>query len=301
MNNLIAKDFNGSRVHTFIWNGRPCWIANEVVSLFGYAEGSVTIQDCIEAEDFEAGIEYDVLRGEDLRAFKQVVGQVTNGDLVTSLKFTPQLTIFYEDGLYGFLEYTHKPEGVQFRKWIRREVLPEIRQTGAYVVKSRESQKALPAWDKATIAHIRVAKELAKASGVRVERAMAVALAKAQSETGVDLNDYRKLLPPVDEKEAEMLNSSQIGDKLGLKASEINLRLEKMGLLLGIREPGAKAGSTRLVKKNPWRLTDEGKKYGIMQDATNETETKAGNKSHWEGFQILWRPTVLDLFLKEAK
>lgn len=298
MNNLIAKDFNGTQVHTFIWNGRPCWIANEVVSLFNYADTSKTIQDCIGAEDFEPGLEYEVLRGEELKAFKEMVICVTTSTVVPNK--TTQLTILYEDGLYGFLQYTDRPEGIQFRKWIRREVLPEIRQTGAYVVKSKESQKVLPAWDKATIAHIRVAKELAKASGVRVERAMAVALAKAQSETGVDLNDYRKLLPPVDEKEAEMLNSSQIGDKLGLKASEVNLRLEKMGLLLGIREPGAKAGSTRLVKRNPWRLTDEGKKYGIMQDATNEMETKAGNKSHWEGFQILWRSTVLDLFLKEA-
>ena len=34
--------------------------------------------------------------------------------------------------MYGFLQYTDKSIGVKFRKWIRREVIPEIRKTGSY-------------------------------------------------------------------------------------------------------------------------------------------------------------------------
>ncbi|OFU01736.1 antirepressor, partial [Clostridium sp. HMSC19D07] len=44
------------------------------------------------------------------------------------------------DGLYGFLQYTDKPIGVQFRKWLRREVLPSIRQTGAYITNNADPQ-----------------------------------------------------------------------------------------------------------------------------------------------------------------
>ncbi len=131
MNNLIVKDFKGTQVHTFVWNSRPCWIANEVLSLFSYADASKTIQDCITAEDFELGLEYEVLRGEDLKAFKEMVNAATTSTVVPNK--TTQLTILYEDGLYGFLQYTDKPEGIQFRKWIRREVLPEIRETGSYI------------------------------------------------------------------------------------------------------------------------------------------------------------------------
>ena len=131
MNNLIVKNFNGTQVHTFIWKNRACWIANEVIPMFGYADASKTIQDCITAEDFESGLEYEVLRGEDLKAFKEMVNTATTSTVVPNK--TTQLTILYEDGLYGFLQYTDKPEGIQFRKWIRREVLPEIRETGSYI------------------------------------------------------------------------------------------------------------------------------------------------------------------------
>jgi len=139
-NNLIVKEFNGNEIHTFVWNNKPCWIANEIVSIFDYADPSKTIQDCISAEEFELGVEYDLLKGDNLKAFKELVGKVTTSAVVTSLKFVPQLTIFYEDGLYGFLQYTDKPIGVQFRKWIRRDVLPEIRQTGAYITNKADPE-----------------------------------------------------------------------------------------------------------------------------------------------------------------
>jgi prophage antirepressor-like protein len=135
---LIVKEFNGNQVHTFIWKDKPCWIASEIVSLFGYADTSKTIQDCITAESFELGLEHDVLRGEGLKAFKEMVNHVTTLKVVSSK--TPNLTIFYEDGLYGFLQYTDKPQGVEFRKWIRRDVVPEIRQTGGYIADKSASK-----------------------------------------------------------------------------------------------------------------------------------------------------------------
>lgn len=139
MNNLLVKEFNGSEIHTFMWNGKPCWIANEIVSLFGYADSSKTIQQCIEAEEFETGIEYDVLVKEDLKKFKKMASELTTVTVVS--KNTPSLIIFYEDGLYGFLQYTDKPVGVKFRKWIRSEVLPTIRKEGAYITSSADPEK----------------------------------------------------------------------------------------------------------------------------------------------------------------
>lgn len=100
--------------------------------MFGYVEPKVTISQCIEAEQFEIGIEYEILKYNELKDFKELVkNTLTTSELIN--KYASSLAIFYEDGLYGFLQYTDKPIGVQFRKWIRREVLPEIRQTGAYI------------------------------------------------------------------------------------------------------------------------------------------------------------------------
>lgn len=131
MNNLIVKEFNGKPIHTFVWNNKPCWIANEIVSMFDYADASTTIGQCIEAEQFESGVEYEVLLKDDLKLFKKMVNTLTKVKLVS--QNAANLTIFYEDGLYGFLQYTDKPVGVSFRKWLRRDVLPEIRKTGAYI------------------------------------------------------------------------------------------------------------------------------------------------------------------------
>ncbi|MCT4664839.1 MAG: phage antirepressor KilAC domain-containing protein [Flavobacteriales bacterium] len=132
MNEMIINEFAGTNIHTFMWNGKPCWIANEILSVFDYADSSKTIQQCIQAEEFEINIEYDVLRGLELKNFKELVNKVTTSEVVTSLKYVPQLIIFYEDGLYGFLQYTDKPIGVKFRKWLRNEVLPSIRKYGFY-------------------------------------------------------------------------------------------------------------------------------------------------------------------------
>lgn len=129
MNDLMIKEFEGNQVHTFIWNDRPCWIANEIISTFNYADPSTTIGQCIDAEEFEAGIEYDLLKGSIFTEFATNLNLVAN-NLISNM--TRQLTIFYEDGLYGFLQYTDKPIGVKFRKWLRREVLPEIRKTGSF-------------------------------------------------------------------------------------------------------------------------------------------------------------------------
>ncbi|HBE7903698.1 phage repressor protein [Clostridioides difficile] len=137
MKNLIVKEFNGSQIYTFMWKEKSCWIANQIVGLFDYADVSKTIQDCIKAEDFEIEQEYDVLKGNEFNDFVTTLNVVANNIISNKAR---SITIFYEDGLYGFLQYTDKPIGVQFRKWLRREVLPSIRQTGAYITNNANPQ-----------------------------------------------------------------------------------------------------------------------------------------------------------------
>ncbi|KLU61686.1 hypothetical protein CEB3_c18640 [Peptococcaceae bacterium CEB3] len=136
-------------------------------------------------------------------------------------------------------------------------------------------------WDRVAIGEIRFAKEFAKAVGIRPERAVAVALARIEKETGKQLADYRKELPAVEEQNAELLTPSQIGAQFNLKANKVNLLLEEMGLQYGIREAGKT--KERLVKRNPWRLTEKGKDFGIMQDSSKQMTI-----GKWEGFQIFW-------------
>jgi len=179
----------------------------------------------------------------------------------------------------------------RFERWVFDEILPTIRKTGSYQLPGRtvQQKKALP--DKVFREELANAAIFARVTGIRRERAVAVAIARAENRTGESYAEYRKLLPPVEPDEAEILTPTQIGELLGKKAADVNLLLEEMKLQYGIREAGKKPGSERLVKRNPWRLTEMGKQYGIMQDSAREMND--GKK--WEGFQIFWKPVVVDM------
>ena len=130
MKRLFIESFNGYKVCSIIYNGKPCWAGIEIAKFLGYEETSHAISNCLAIEKFREGIEYEVLRGENLKKFKNIMGD----EITKSVKYAPKLIIFYEPGLYGFLQYTEKPLGVTFRTWIREEVVPQIRATGAYVI-----------------------------------------------------------------------------------------------------------------------------------------------------------------------
>lgn len=49
-----------------------------------------------------------------------------------------QANIINESGLYALILRSRKPEARKFRKWVTSEVLPSIRKTGSYAVKTRK-------------------------------------------------------------------------------------------------------------------------------------------------------------------
>lgn len=130
-NDLIYKTFEGQSVHTFIWNGRMCLIGKEVIKILKYSNASKTLNECIIEQYFEEEIEYKKLRGQDLLEFRKMADDICPG--AVSIK-TRNLTILFEPGLYGVLQYSKKPEGVAFGLWIRREVVSELIKKGYYVL-----------------------------------------------------------------------------------------------------------------------------------------------------------------------
>lgn len=133
MNDLIIKTFKEKEIFSFIWNNKPCWLAVDIADLFGYMQKSKAILNCINREKFDIGVEYDVLEGERLKVFKEIFAEQL-GDT----KYAPKVVIFFEEGLYGFLGYTEMPLGVEFRNWIRKEVMPTLRKKGYYVCNEGE-------------------------------------------------------------------------------------------------------------------------------------------------------------------
>lgn len=129
MNDLIVKKFKNEDFYNFVWNNKPCWIGTDVAEIFGYSQKRKAIFDCIKREVLEEGIEYDILSGEDLKVFKEIFLEQL-GDT----KYAPKVIIFYEAGLYGFLNYTEMPLGIEFKNWIRRDVVPTLREKGYYIM-----------------------------------------------------------------------------------------------------------------------------------------------------------------------
>lgn len=129
MNEMIVGKFNGENFYNYIWNNRPCWIAIDIAELLEYQHKSMAIKDCLKREKFIEGKEYGVLKGEDLKLFKEVFAES-----LEHVKYSPSLIILYEEGLYGFLAASTMPKGIEFRIWLRNDVLPTMREKGYYIV-----------------------------------------------------------------------------------------------------------------------------------------------------------------------
>lgn len=135
MNDLIVKKFNGKEVKSFVWRDKLCWVGVDVANILGYKDESSSIGLFIKREEFLQGLEYDVLTENDLIEFKEVFGEY-----IPNLKYTARIIILYEEGLYGFLSASRMKSGVEFRRWIRREVVPAIRKQGYYSTNLSENE-----------------------------------------------------------------------------------------------------------------------------------------------------------------
>ncbi|MGL4741383.1 MAG: BRO family protein [Sarcina sp.] len=124
MSNLIIKNFNGYKLHTFIWEGNLCWIASEVAKILNCTNVSKTLSKCIKQDGFEEKIEYEVLRKDRLKNFVNSIKESSNTIVNNKIR---NLTILYEDGLYGFLQYNNNDISRNFKKWLRRDLLPKLR------------------------------------------------------------------------------------------------------------------------------------------------------------------------------
>lgn len=136
MNDLIIKSFKGENIYNFVWNNKPCWIANDIAKVLGYNDKGRPIFNCIKKERFEQGMEYELLEADELKIFKEVFSEQLG-----NTKFASKVVIFYEEGLYGFTSYTEMPIGIEFRAWIRRDVVPTLRKKGYYVCDKENDKK----------------------------------------------------------------------------------------------------------------------------------------------------------------
>lgn len=100
--------FHGQEVRTLTIDDEPWFVGKDVAEILGYSKSRNAIALHVDEED----------------ALKQ--GIPTSGGI-------QEMIIINESGLYSLILSSKLPQAKEFKRWVTSEVLPQIRQQGAYV------------------------------------------------------------------------------------------------------------------------------------------------------------------------
>ncbi|MEC0140769.1 phage antirepressor KilAC domain-containing protein [Paenibacillus macerans] len=112
MNKPQIFNFHGQQIRTIDKDGQPWFVLTDVCSVLEIGNPS---QVKVRLDD----------------------GVISNEGIPDALGRTQRATIINEDGLYDVILESRKPEARAFRKWVTSEVLPTIRQHGAYMTPAK--------------------------------------------------------------------------------------------------------------------------------------------------------------------
>lgn len=124
-NDLSMQVFNNpdfGRVRMALVDGEPWFVGNDIAGILGYAIPKNAVRDNVDEDDKV------VIQMSDIQ------DRPSQG-LPDHMKGS-KITIINESGLYSLILRSEKPEAKKFKKWITSEVIPSIRKTGSFSVKS---------------------------------------------------------------------------------------------------------------------------------------------------------------------
>lgn len=249
MSSIVAFDFESQNVRVMMGqDGEPWFVAADVCTAL-----TISTEQTRRLDDDEKG----------LRTVQTPGGQ-------------QEMVAINESGLYSLILTSRKAEAKRFKRWITHEVLPSIRKTGAYAAPG--SVAALPAPTRDTVAAILcIGEAIAKVPGVKPGIAMAATLTVIHENTGLAVESLRKVLPAANEPICS-LNPTQVGERVGLSARSVNLRLQNLGYQFR-------------NDRDEWELTESGKAWA---------EALPFSRNGHSGYQILWKPDVADVIREVA-
>lgn len=185
------------------------------------------------------------------------------------------MTIVNESGLYALIMKSRKPEAKAFQKWITSEVLPTIRKTGSYSVKSIQEQSSRIPLDE-------IARSLEVANNMLnvCPSGKLKSFRQLYDNYGVNSNilpSYTIDAPTVTAGSSEpTISITEMIRRSGLIISPAaaNKKLESLGMIRKESRPSTRGNGVKTF----WSITTEGLKYGknVVSDR-NQTETQP----HW--------------------
>jgi hypothetical protein len=127
-----------------------------------------------------------------------------------------------------------------------------------------------PTQDK-VIAILSIGEAIARIPGVKPGIAMAATLNVIHENTGLALESLRRVLPAANEPLCS-LNPTQLGERVGMSARHVNLRLQALGFQFK-------------NERDEWELTEAGMAWA---------EALPFSRNGHSGYQILWNPAVTE-------
>lgn len=111
-NEIKIFSFEDSKVRTMLINGEPWFVGKDVAEILGYSRPADAIRAHVDEED------------------KGVCESPTPGG-------KQRMNIINESGLYSLILSSKLPTAKKFKRWVTSEVLPSIRQHGAYLTDAK--------------------------------------------------------------------------------------------------------------------------------------------------------------------
>jgi prophage antirepressor-like protein len=116
--------FEDEIVITFIYEGRPCWIAKDIGNILGYARDGGSLIHIIKdwsrsKNDFiNKGDDYVILTGKELKQFKETARSVSS--------YSARLMLIFKGGLELVCDRQNNSVGRKLKEFLIEEVLPRI-------------------------------------------------------------------------------------------------------------------------------------------------------------------------------
>ena len=185
------------------------------------------------------------------------------------------MTTVNESGMYSLVLSSVKPDAKAFKKWVTSEVLPTIRKTGSYSVKSIQEQSSRIPLDE-------IARSLEVANNMLnvCPSGKLKSLRQLYDNYGVNSNilpSYTIDAPTVTAGSSEpTISITEMLKRTDLNISPVmaNKKLESLGMIRKEYRTSTRGNGV----KNFWSVTNEGLQYGknVTSDR-NQTETQP----HW--------------------
>ena len=238
----IFSNADFGQLRTVEVNGEIYFVGKDVAEILKYARPADAIAAHVDAED-------------------KLTRQFTDSGQAR------EMIIINESGLYSLILSSKLPAAKKFKRWVTSEVLPSIRKYGGYFIQPQLLKGN----------EIQLIKTMADDiqtlfAGVRRGIAISQAIDLVSVNNNLKLDALKKMLPPADH-DTGYLNATQIGEKIGIPAKNVNKLLAMANL--------------QYKEGKDWRITQTGREYGEELPYTRHGHS---------GYRILWNNKVMEVF-----